>query len=428
MEYKEFLELIYQRYSGNVKLGLERVEKIFSELGNPDKKLKGIHVAGTNGKGSTSSILEALSIGQGKTTGMNTSPHLIDYCERFRVNGKNPSYLEILELHNRLQHVFDKNEASFFEISTALAMQLFFEQNLDTSIIEVGLGGRLDGTNTFNSTVSVITTVSLDHPKSLGDSIEKIAFEKAGIIKEGIPLVLGKIVDNAKEVILQEAAKKNVPVYIFGKDFYTHNIKTESDGTAFDYELPNKSISLKNLKVKLLGSHQATNAATAITAFILYNEALGRVIDYDKLRSSLMQVNWFGRMQILKQKPLVLIDGAHNEEGVKTLVANLKEMYPNKYFRFVVAILRDKKLDIMIEDICNFAQEIYISKNHSERAADLDEQIEVAKRFNIPHYACDDLLSACKSAFDKTKEDDILVITGSLYTISEVLKEKIFEQ
>ena len=123
MEYKEFLELIYQRYSGNVKLGLERVEKIFSELGNPDKKLKGIHVAGTNGKGSTSSILEALSIGQGKHWHEYLSA-LIDYCERFRVNGKNPSYLEILELHNRLQHVFDKNEASFFEISTALAMQL----------------------------------------------------------------------------------------------------------------------------------------------------------------------------------------------------------------------------------------------------------------------------------------------------------------
>ncbi|HOE91669.1 MAG TPA: folylpolyglutamate synthase/dihydrofolate synthase family protein [Candidatus Cloacimonadota bacterium] len=428
MEYKDFLELIYQRYSGNVKLGLERIENIFSKMGNPDKKLKGIHVAGTNGKGSTSAISEAMALGQGYHTGMNTSPHLIDYCERFRIDGKNPSYLEILDLHNRFQNIFDENEASFFEISTALALQLFVEKEVDTSIIEVGLGGRLDGTNTFNSTVSIITTVSLDHPKSLGDTIEKIAFEKAGIIKKNTPLVLGNIVENAKQVILQEAKTKNAPVFAFNQEYYVKNIVTDTTGTTFDYEFPAKNINLKQIKINLLGEHQATNAATALTAFILYNEILQRQIDFTKLRASLMQVNWFGRMQILHTKPLVIIDGAHNEEGVKSLISNLKNMFPNRYIRFVVAILRDKKLDIMIEDICHFAQEIYISKNHSERAADLEEQIDVAKKFDIPYFACDDLLSATKTAFAKTKDDEILIITGSLYTISEVLKERLFEQ
>ncbi|HPM00529.1 MAG TPA: folylpolyglutamate synthase/dihydrofolate synthase family protein [Candidatus Cloacimonadota bacterium] len=424
MDYQSFLTHIYERYSGNVKLGLDRMYGILEKMGNPEKKIKGIHIAGTNGKGSVSAMSEALSIGQGYSTGMNTSPHLIDYCERFRFNGKNIDYTEIMNIHSQYQTIFDEFEASFFEITTAIAFELMYQKQVDTSIIEVGLGGRLDGTNPFNSTVCVITTISLDHPKSLGSSIEEIAYEKAGIIKEFTPVVLGNIVDEAKKVIQKVAQEKKAPVYLFNKDYLISNVCVSEEGTTFNYEMPDKKIKLDQIKINMLGEHQAINAASALTAFILYNEAIQRVIDFTKVRESLQKINWFGRMQVLHTNPLVIIDGAHNEEGITTLISNLKKMFPNKYIRFVVAILRDKKLDNMIADICRFGQEIYISKNKSERAADLEEQIEVAKQFDIPYFGFDDVLSATSEAWKKTQAHEILVITGSLYTIAEILKIK----
>ncbi len=428
MNYKEFLSHIFERYSGNVKLGLERIYFILKEMDNPEKKINGIHVAGTNGKGSTSAINESLFIHHGLSVGMNTSPHLMDYCERFRINGKNVFYTEILEVYLEYSEIFDKYDASFFEITTAIAFALFHKKNLDVTVMEVGLGGRLDGTEPFNATVSVITTISLDHPKSLGDSIEKIAFEKAGIIKTGVPVVLGNIVEEAKNVILKVAEQKKSPVFEYKKDFFVENISVTKDGTIFDFSFPNKGIEFKQLCVNLIGDHQAINASIAITDFILYCEIFEHKINENSIRKSLMKVNWFGRMQILKHKPLVIIDGAHNEEGVHALISNLNKMFPNTFKRFVVAILRDKKLDNMIAEICQNAQEIYISKNHSERAADLEEQMLVAKKFLIPSFSSNDVVTATLEALKKTKDDEILIITGSLYTIAEVLckKDEIF--
>ncbi len=424
MNYQEFLIHIYERYSGNVKLGLERMHSILEEMGNPEKQLKGIHIAGTNGKGSVSAISEALALSQSLTTGMNTSPHLIDYCERFRINGENIHFEEIMKIHEEYQAIFDKNDASFFEITTSIAFALLVKQQIDTAIIEVGLGGRLDGTQPFCSTVCVITTISLDHPKSLGSSIEQIAFEKAGIIKHKTPVVLGNIVPECQKVILEVARDKDAPVSIYNQHYYAKNIRISEEGTIFDYSFPEKGIELKDLRVNLLGEHQAINASTALTSFIIYQEILGRSINYNSIREGLGKVNWFGRMQILANHPLVLIDGAHNEEGVHTLISNLKKMFPNRFIRFVVAILRDKKLDKMIMEICQYTNEIYISKNHSERAADLEEQMEVARQFNIPSFAVNDVIEACTMAYKETKPDEILVITGSLYTIAEVLNKK----
>jgi dihydrofolate synthase/folylpolyglutamate synthase len=190
MEYQEFLDYIYQRHSGNVKLGLERMQRILRSMDSPNDKLEGIHIAGTNGKGSTAAMCEALSLQYGLKTGLNTSPHLVDYRERIRVNGKNIELDELISTYKKWESVLEENEASFFEITTAMAFDIFHSNKVDNAIFEVGLGGRLVGTNPFVSTVSMITTISYDHTKSLGDSIEKIAFEKAGIIKINTPVVL----------------------------------------------------------------------------------------------------------------------------------------------------------------------------------------------------------------------------------------------
>jgi dihydrofolate synthase/folylpolyglutamate synthase len=428
MDFTAFLEHIYQRHSTNVKLGLDRMFDILSRMGNPHEKLSGIHVAGTNGKGSTSAICEALLIAHGHTTGLNTSPHLIDYTERFRINGLNITSDELMATYHKYAIYFDETEASFFEITTALAFKYFEEQSLDSVVFEVGLGGRLDGTNPFKSNVSIITSIGLDHMKTLGDTIELIATEKAGIIKPQTPVVIGSLCDSAKRIISTVADEKQAPKFIFGRDFFAESVKLTSDGTVFDYSLPAYDIHIKKLKLNLLGYHQAINAAMAITSLILYFRGLGIEVSDQNIHIALAKVNWFGRMQVYSKDPLVIIDGAHNEQGVKTLIQNISLIFPNKKYHFLVAILRDKKLDKMIEDICSIAEVIYITKNPSDRAADIEEQVAVAVRCGTKYFADDDIVASAKKCLSNMNpETDMMIVTGSLYTIAEILKRDISE-
>ncbi len=431
MNYQEFIDYIYLRHSGNIKLGLDRILNILKEMKNPNEKLSGIHIAGTNGKGSTAAMCESMANFHNYKTGMNTSPHLLKYMERIRINSINIEFAELLRIYKKWENVFEENEASFFEITTALAFYYFYEQKVDLSIFEVGLGGRLDGTNPFKSDVTVITTIALDHPKSLGNSLEKIAYEKAGIIKENTPVVLGNIVDEkAKNVILKVAEEKNAPTYVFGKDYYVENIRLSERGTVFDYHNPKENLHILDCKTSLLGKHQAVNASGAITAFYLYQKIKGKEFDLEKIQTALSNINWIGRMQILQSNPPVIIDGAHNEEGINILVKNLKEIFPAKKLKIAVAILRDKKLDKMISELGKISEKLYISKNKSKRAAEIDEQVNAAKSVNAVYETFEDVNQATQKALSELENDEVLIITGSLYTISEVLnqKEKLFKK
>jgi dihydrofolate synthase/folylpolyglutamate synthase len=391
-------------------------------MGSPNKNLLGIHIAGTNGKGSTAAMCEALSIQYGMKTGLNTSPHLVDYRERIRLNGINIELEELISTYKKWESVLEENEASFFEITTAMAFDIFYANKLDNAIFEVGLGGRLDGTNPFASTVSVITTISFDHTKSLGDTIEKIAFEKAGIIKKNTPLILGKITEEAKKIIKKRASELNAPILEYGRDFSISNIKINEVGTSFNYQSP--ELNLENISVNLLGKHQAYNAATAISAFIMFLHKTNRKINEQKIYDALANVNWQGRMQIISQKPIVIIDGAHNEEGIRALRDNLTEIFPNKKIYFVLAILRDKNLGNIIKNICSVSYKIYITKNKSARAAEIEDQVRFVKLHDKPFEIHEDVTAATKKAISDANEDDIVMISGSLYTISEVIKEK----
>jgi dihydrofolate synthase/folylpolyglutamate synthase len=420
MKYQELVDYIYQRHSGNIKLGLERMQAILQSMGNPEKKLNGIHIAGTNGKGSTAAMSEALCLSHNISTGLNTSPHLVDYRERFRINGQKILLQELEDAYLIWQSVFEKYEASFFEITTALAFYLFEQKKLETSIFEVGLGGRLDGTNPFTSTVTAITSISYDHTKSLGVSIEKIAFEKAGILKSKVPLVLGQLPLVAQEVIEEIARELEVPVSKLGRDFFIENIHMDADGTKFDY-IGNDLI-LRDLSLNLLGRHQTINAAVAITVFHRYMNIRKKKIIPDNIREALMNVNWPGRMQIIAHKPTVIVDGAHNEEGMKQLKENLIKLFPSRRIFIVIAILRDKNLHQIIRDVCEVSYKIFISKNHSQRAAEIEEQLEIAKKFHNNIEVIHDVNEATQKAISQANQDDIIIITGSLYTISEVLK------
>ncbi|MDP8267149.1 MAG: folylpolyglutamate synthase/dihydrofolate synthase family protein [Candidatus Tenebribacter davisii] len=422
MKYQEFLDYIYQRHSGNVKLGLDRMLNILESMDFPNKKMKGIHIAGTNGKGSTAAICEALSLQYALKTGLNTSPHLVDYRERIRLNGQNIELKELISTYHKLELILEKNEASFFEITTAMAFDIFYSNKVDNAIFEVGLGGRLDGTNPFASTVSVITTISFDHTKSLGNSIEKIAFEKAGIIKDNTPVILGKITKKAKDIIRKRAQELNAPILELGKDFLISNIRINESGTTFSYH--SSQIDLENITVNLLGKHQAYNAATAITAFITFLQKTNRIIDKQNIYKALLKINWQGRMQIISQKPTVIIDGAHNEEGIKALKNNLINIFPDKKIFFVLAILRDKNLKTIIKDICSLSYKIYITKNKSARAAEIEDQVKFAELYDQTYEIHKDVITAVKKAISDADSDAIVMISGSLYTISEVIKEK----
>lgn len=419
MQYQEFLAHIYSRYSGNVKLELNRMENLLREMGNPQNTLRGFHVAGTNGKGSVCATLEALCLAHGLSAGLNTSPHLIDYTERFRVRGQEPPFNRILELFQRFEELFEKWDASFFEITTAIAFQLFREEGVHSAVIEVGLGGRLDATNLFKPDISAITSIGLDHVKTLGGTVELIAAEKAGIIKPFVPLIMGGIQGGPAELICAKAREMQAPLYRMGKDFTAENLHESLDGLVFDYRFGGWK--LDQLRANLLGEHQAGNLSIALTAFIIYAGKRGIEVSEDSLWNALASVNWRGRMQVLSADPPVILDGAHNVQGVQALLLTLDKLWPGKKVKFLLSILADKDYSEMIRLVCGKAERIYLAQNGSERAATLEEQASEVEKHGVPHSGAESVEQAYRLALRELSRGEALVCGGSLFTVGEVL-------
>lgn len=419
MQYQEFLDHIYARYSGNVKLELSRMTGLLQDMGSPQDGLKGFHVAGTNGKGSTCATLEAIALAHGQKTGLNTSPHLINYSERFRINGLELSIEAIIAEFHRYEALFQKWDASFFEITTAIAFALFAQATPEVSVIEVGLGGRLDATNLFTPDVSVITTIGLDHIKTLGGTVELIAAEKAGIIKPGIPLVLGEIEASPLKIILDMAAEQAAPVYLYGRDWQVELKADSTAGIVFDYHFG--QISILGLRSNLMGEHQALNLGAAITAYILYGQKHRLPFDEAKIRSGIASINWAGRMQVLSQKPLIIVDGAHNVHGVKALIKTLDSVFEDAEMIFVLSILADKDYSEMIHLFCSKADRIYVAQNKSDRAASAEAQMLAVQSCGIPVSACPSVAEALNAALQSASPDSVIVAGGSLYTVGEVI-------
>lgn len=420
MQYQEFLDHIYKKYSGNVKLELSRMIGLAEDLGNPEKQLKGFHIGGTNGKGSVCAALEALCLASELSTGLNTSPHLINYTERFRINGKEPYFSVILEAFQRHEKLFEKWDASFFEITTALAFSMFAEIQPDVAIMEVGLGGRLDATNIFNPDVAVITNIGLDHVKTLGGTLELIAAEKAGIIKPGIPLVIGDMEQSPRDIIEGIALTKKAPVYRYDRDWTVQINRDSSEGLSFDYSFGRYIY--KDLQANLIGEHQAVNLGCALTAFILYAKKFRLNLAECAIRKALKQINWPGRMQLLSRNPVLIVDGAHNVHGINALKRSLDAIYPQRKLKFLLSILADKDYSEMIHLICSMAEHIYIAQNESDRAATVEAQMAEVQKHQVPCTACESVAEALAKALSECTESDVLIAGGSLYTVGEVLQ------
>ncbi|EQC0675980.1 TPA: bifunctional folylpolyglutamate synthase/dihydrofolate synthase [Listeria innocua] len=417
--YQEALDWIHGTLRLGIKPGLARMEYIMEKLNHPEKANKWVHIAGTNGKGSTLTFIRSSLEEAGYKTGTFTSPYIETFNERISVNGIPVSDQMIVDLANRIKPIAEELEKtvygppSEFEIITAMMFLCFAEyESIDIGIIEVGLGGRLDSTNVLTPLISVITTIGMDHMEFLGNSIEQIAGEKAGIIKPGIPVISGVIQKEAQEVIINNAVRNNSNVAWLNKDFFIQNRGDEiTFRTSHGDEIP-------DITIGLLGIHQLNNAAVAIKVLQYLNTFSSYEINQSAIKQGLKKAFWPGRMELLDVKPFIMLDGAHNPEGVKTF-ANSIRTYPG-HKKIIVSILKDKNYQEMITLLKTIPDtDILLTTFDYPRAMSSNEVTQIGTVEGIstnPNW---------KQALDDIKEiknDTKFFITGSLYFISEVRK------
>ncbi|EJQ0568942.1 bifunctional folylpolyglutamate synthase/dihydrofolate synthase [Listeria innocua] len=417
--YQEALDWIHGTLRLGIKPGLARMEYIMEKLNHPEKANKWLHIAGTNGKGSTLTFIRSSLEEAGYKTGTFTSPYIETFNERISVNGIPVSDQMIVDLANRIKPIAEELEKtvygppSEFEIITAMMFLCFAEyEPIDIGIIEVGLGGRLDSTNVLTPLISVITTIGMDHMEFLGNSIEQIAGEKAGIIKPGIPVISGVIQKEAQEVIINNAVRNNSNVAWLNKDFFIQNRGDEiTFRTSHGDEIP-------DITIGLLGIHQLNNAAVAIKVLQYLNTFSSYEINQSAIKQGLKKAFWPGRMELLDVKPFIMLDGAHNPEGVKTFADSIKT-YPG-HKKIIVSILKDKNHQEMIALLKTIPDtEILLTTFDYPRAMSDYEVTQIGTIEGIstnPNW---------KQALDDIKEiknDTKFFVTGSLYFISEVRK------
>jgi dihydrofolate synthase/folylpolyglutamate synthase len=420
--YQEALNWIHGRLRLGIKPGLKRMEWMMEKLHNPHLNIKAVHIGGTNGKGSTVTFLRSILQASGHTVGTFTSPYIEQFNERISVNGTPISDQEILELTNVIKPLADELEdtelggPTEFEVITAMAFYYFAHQpQIDIVLFEVGLGGRFDSTNIVQPLASIITNIGLDHTNILGDTYEEIAFEKAGIVKAGTPIFTAVKHPGALTVIEKQADEKDAAIYRLNKEYFIHAHTSLAKGERFSLESPYTS--LADLEISMMGAHQTENAALAVIA-AQYLEQIGAVhVTEQAIRTGLKKAYWPGRFETLSEKPLVIIDGAHNDEGIATLVQSLKTRYAAQNIHIVFAALRDKKLDKMIAQLDEIANQITFVSFDYPRAASAEQLLELSH--STQKFATDSWETYLQEELPAIKENEMLVVTGSLYFISE---------
>jgi|AntRauTorckE6833_2_1112554.scaffolds.fasta_scaffold00020_40 dihydrofolate synthase/folylpolyglutamate synthase len=411
---------------GGFKPGLERVKKVLSYFDNPQDKVDYIHVGGSNGKGSTVAFLNSILKNAGYKVGRYVSPPMIHFNERFSINDNPISTKELESIVDMLNEYLqnpetqvDFDEPSFFEIITIIAFIYFYRKNVDIGILEVGLGGRLDATNVIKKPlVSVITNISYEHADILGPKIEDIAYEKAGIIKENRPVITASNNSKVIKVFEKFAREKNSELTILNIDDKYKVIDKNLDYQILDLQLD--GISYKDLKLKILGTHQIYNSVLALKTLGLLPARY--IIDKKSIYSGLYACRWPGRLEVVNRNPDIILDGAHNEDGMKILVRFLKEnVDKHKKIIFLISILKDKNYTSMLKMLKSLDNdiELLITTNQNKRSLDPKVIADQANMLNIKNKVIYNLYDSVKEAKKILNSSDLLCITGSLYTVSE---------
>ncbi len=411
--YDETLKFLYSLERFGILLGLENITALLAQIGNPQTKFPVVHVAGSNGKGSTSSFINSILLEAGYRTALYTSPHLNDFRERVRLDGKLVSKEALYEAVQKVRRIYDPERTTFFEFTTAVAFDCIAEYKPDLAIIEVGLGGRLDATNTVSPVVTIITDISREHEDYLGQGLAAVAGEKAGIVKKGVPLVTGASRAEARKVVLEKAALVGAPVKEFGKDY----LGKRATQTSFDYV--SRSLTLPNIRLSMPGSHQIKNASTAIAA-VGELIAQGYRISEEAIRKGIEKTVFPGRFELIGRKPEVIIDGAHTPEGMRLLKSTFRSQYPGVKPLMLLGMLQDKNYNKLVEIIAPLAREVMCVPPQGVRALESAKLAELINSLGIKAGWAADIETGFRMLKKKAAADDVILCAGSLYMIGPV--------
>lgn len=417
MNYEETLEYIHSVSWLGSKPGLSRTRTLLNSIGDPQKKLKFIHVAGTNGKGSTSACLESILRQAGYKTGLYTSPYIIQFNERMQVNGEQISNEELSKITEYVKPFAEQMEdhPTEFELITAIAMKYFADNKCDIVVLEVGMGGELDSTNVIDAPeLAVITAMGYDHIKELGPDMVHIATAKAGIIKVGTDVVIYGENEEADAVFESTCKDKNAKLY--KTDFTTIKVhEYELDGTHFDYK------DYKNIKLSLAGTYQPYNAAVVITAAEVLRDKGWKISD-ENIYAGLAKVVWPGRFELLNRDPIFMIDGAHNPHGINAAAESIKELFKDKKPVFIVGVMADKDVSHMADMISDLAKSVVTVRPDNTRAMAASQLAEYFIQKGLPTKSCDTIDDAVNEAMAAAGKSGVVIALGSLYFSGDVRK------
>ena len=401
-----------------MKLGLENITQFLEAIGMPQHAYPTIHLAGTNGKGSTAAMIASVLRAAGYKTGLFTSPHLVTLRERMRVNGRMISRGSVTAFIDRHRSELTRRKLSFFELITAMALDHFKRTGVDLAVIETGLGGRLDATNVLAPILTITTDISRDHTEILGTTLKKIAFEKAGIIKPSAPHLISLLPDVAGTVIQRRCSELGAPMYRLCKS----NFKTHPTDSSLDFQT--NGCRLTNLTTALSGRHQLTNAALALKALTIVDK-LGITIPVEAMREGLKQVDWPGRFQVIKHRgrPTVILDVCHNTAGVAAFVETFKARFKGRKAHIIAGFVQRKPHREMFGLLSQIALEFHLVPLKTRRGVDIDELISRVDFAGVPTYRARGLGSAVNRLLKKCLPDDTIVVTGSHFLVGEFLEK-----
>ncbi len=411
--YNRCLKTMYGLRRFGIILGLETIKDVLNALGNPQNNFVSIHVAGTNGKGSVASALSSILHESGYKVGLYTSPHLVRFNERICINNRQISDADVVKSFKAVQQVHHGNRSpTFFEFATAMALYEFGRQTVDWAVIETGMGGRFDATNVIQPAMSIITNVSMEHRDYLGNTLARITREKAGIIKRGVPVVTAIKQKQAQAVVLRTAAKKSAPLYVLGKNF---KVRRQGAGEFSYYGIEN---TWHNMHTPLLGHYQVENAALAIAACELLNKDKAE-ISRKNIQDGLSKTRWPGRLEIVSDNPLVILDGAHNLIAARNLAKYLSENLAHRRITLVVGILDDKPYEAMLKSLLPVCSQVIITRAKTERALAPQRLYTAAKKIISDVTMIPEVAAAARQAIETASPDDVICIAGSLYVVGE---------
>ena len=426
MNYEQAVHYLYNKLPMFTRMGakaykadLTNTIALCTYLGNPQNKIKTVHIAGTNGKGSTSHMLAAIFQKCGYRTGLYTSPHLKDFRERIKVNGEMITENFVTEFVEATKSFSEEINPSFFELTFVMALEYFVYYNVDIAIIETGLGGRLDSTNVITPEVSIITNIGYDHMDILGDTLEKIAFEKAGIIKEKVPVIIGETKFETKRVFLDKAEEKNAPVFFAQEKYKVVSANYLNEKLLLEVNDVGKN-SVSGYLLDLPGLYQAKNFLTVLTAtdilkenFSLTDTNIKQAVDHVKKLTGL-----HGRWEIISRHPLIILDVAHNVDGIQQLVNQIQiSSYNNLHIIF--GMVKDKEIEKVLALLPKQAS-YYFTRAQIPRALPENELLERADKFRLKGNAYSEVNEALEAARNNASADDLIIVCGSVFVVGEV--------